>query len=286
VAREAVSDPAAGDWLAINTIRTLTIDAVQAVPSGHLRLGNLCWIYDSNRVTIEGPTDLAFSEDVPARFRACGWQVRQVSDVTDLAALRAAYAAASPRAGRGAHADRGGHGHRHRRADQAGHRGSTQRAARRGGSTCGQTVLWLAEDASFLVPDEAYQRFRRRGWGTRPAGPGDVGPDADALPAGVSGGRVRCGARGAGARRLHRGRGGGCGPGRVRHQGVNRSVRPAVFQSGGNACTVCNGPHLMLLNPGRLPSSRPSWRGRTLAHAVEAVASPGVAPAPPALPRT
>ena len=47
--------------------------------AGHLRLGNLCWIYDSNRVTIEGPTDLAFSEDVQARFRAYGWQVRHVS---------------------------------------------------------------------------------------------------------------------------------------------------------------------------------------------------------------
>ena len=43
--------------------------------AGHLRLGNLCWIYDSNRVTIEGPTGLAFSEDVQARFRAYGWQV-------------------------------------------------------------------------------------------------------------------------------------------------------------------------------------------------------------------
>ena len=63
--------------------------------AGHLQLGNLCWIYDSNRVTIEGPTDLAFSEDVQARFRAYGWQVRHVGDVGDLDALRAAYAAAA-----------------------------------------------------------------------------------------------------------------------------------------------------------------------------------------------
>jgi transketolase len=60
--------------------------------AGHLRLGNLCWIYDSNQVTIEGPTGLAFSEDVQARFRAYGWQVIHLDDVEDLDALRAAYA--------------------------------------------------------------------------------------------------------------------------------------------------------------------------------------------------
>ena len=62
--------------------------------AGHLRLSNLCWIYDSNRVTIEGPTSLAFSEDVQARFRAYGWQVIHLGDVEDLDALRAAYALA------------------------------------------------------------------------------------------------------------------------------------------------------------------------------------------------
>ena len=44
--------------------------------AGHQMLGNLCWIYDSNRVTIEGHTDLAFSEDVAARFLAYGWNVK------------------------------------------------------------------------------------------------------------------------------------------------------------------------------------------------------------------
>ncbi len=43
--------------------------------AGHLRLANLCWIYDSNRVTIEGHTDIAFTEDVAARFLAYGWNV-------------------------------------------------------------------------------------------------------------------------------------------------------------------------------------------------------------------
>ena len=43
--------------------------------AGHQRLSNLCWIYDSNRVTIEGHTDIAFTEDVAARFLAYGWNV-------------------------------------------------------------------------------------------------------------------------------------------------------------------------------------------------------------------
>ncbi|GDY32859.1 transketolase [Gandjariella thermophila] len=52
--------------------------------AGHLRLANLCWIYDSNRVTIEGHTDLAFTEDVAARFVAYGWNVTTVADANDV----------------------------------------------------------------------------------------------------------------------------------------------------------------------------------------------------------
>jgi transketolase len=51
--------------------------------AGHHMLGNLCWIYDSNEVTIEGHTDLAFSEDVAARFLAYGWNVERVGDAND-----------------------------------------------------------------------------------------------------------------------------------------------------------------------------------------------------------
>ena len=51
--------------------------------AGHQMLGNLCWIYDSNRITIEGHTDLAFSDDVAARFLAYGWNVRRVGDAND-----------------------------------------------------------------------------------------------------------------------------------------------------------------------------------------------------------
>ncbi len=51
--------------------------------AGHLQLSNLCWIYDSNRVTIEGHTDITFTEDVAARFIAYGWNVTTVADVND-----------------------------------------------------------------------------------------------------------------------------------------------------------------------------------------------------------
>jgi len=59
--------------------------------AAHLKLSNLCWIYDSNRITIEGHTDLAFSEDVAARFTAYGWNVTRVSDANDLERLTQAF---------------------------------------------------------------------------------------------------------------------------------------------------------------------------------------------------
>ena len=60
--------------------------------AGHLKLSNLCWIYDDNEITIEGRTELAFSEDVAARFESLGWSVVTVEDANDLSALEAAYA--------------------------------------------------------------------------------------------------------------------------------------------------------------------------------------------------
>jgi transketolase len=69
------------------------VAAEAASLAGHLRLPNLCWIYDDNRITIEGSTDLAFSEDVAQRFASYGWNVLRVDDVNDLDALRAALAA-------------------------------------------------------------------------------------------------------------------------------------------------------------------------------------------------
>src|SRR5262249_53280494 len=52
--------------------------------AGHLKLSNLCWIYDNNHITIEGNTALAFSDDVATRFIGHGWNVTRVSDANDL----------------------------------------------------------------------------------------------------------------------------------------------------------------------------------------------------------
>ena len=59
--------------------------------AAHQRLSNLCWIYDSNRVTIEGHTDITFTEDVVARFVAYGWNVTSVSDANDLEQVEKAF---------------------------------------------------------------------------------------------------------------------------------------------------------------------------------------------------
>ena len=63
------------------------VTAEAASIAGHLRLSNLCWIYDDNRVTIEGPTDLAFSEAVGKRFSGYGWAVVDVPDANDCGAF-------------------------------------------------------------------------------------------------------------------------------------------------------------------------------------------------------
>ncbi|MFF3327341.1 transketolase [Streptomyces sp. NPDC002889] len=59
--------------------------------AGHQRLSHLCWIYDSNRVTIEDHTGITFTEDVAARFLAYGWNVTTVADANDLDAVARAF---------------------------------------------------------------------------------------------------------------------------------------------------------------------------------------------------
>jgi transketolase len=59
--------------------------------AGHLKLPNLCWIYDDNRVTLDGPAPWSFTEDVRKRFSGYGWTVTEVADANDLDALDNAY---------------------------------------------------------------------------------------------------------------------------------------------------------------------------------------------------
>ncbi len=63
------------------------ISSEAASIAGHLKLANLCWIYDNNTISIEGHTELAFSDDVAARFRAYGWHTLHVTDANDTEAL-------------------------------------------------------------------------------------------------------------------------------------------------------------------------------------------------------
>jgi transketolase len=59
--------------------------------AGHLKLSNLCWIYDENHVTLDGMADVSFTEDVGKRFEAYGWNVIHVKDANDLQTLADAY---------------------------------------------------------------------------------------------------------------------------------------------------------------------------------------------------
>jgi transketolase len=127
--------------------------------AGHLKLGNLCWIFDSNHVTIEGSTELAFSEDVEARFRAYGWNVRKVGDANDTERIARAL-----RAARRTNdcpslivvKSHIGYGAPHKQDTSAAH-----------GEPLGEDEVRLAkrsygwpEDAKFLVPDGVREHFR------------------------------------------------------------------------------------------------------------------------------
>ena len=67
------------------------VSAEAASLAAHLKLSNLCWIYDNNRITIEGHTNVAFSEDVATRFAGYGWNVLRVADANDLDMLERAF---------------------------------------------------------------------------------------------------------------------------------------------------------------------------------------------------
>jgi transketolase len=97
----AATDPGAAGLAARNVFAIVSDgDLMEGVASeaaslaGHLRLGRIVYLWDDNRITIDGTTDLAFSEDVTARFDAYGWHTQHVADGNDLDALRGAIASA------------------------------------------------------------------------------------------------------------------------------------------------------------------------------------------------
>src|ERR1039458_2306150 len=135
------------------------ISSEAASVAGHLKLSNLCWIYDNNHITIEGNTDLAFDENVAARFASYGWDVQHVGDANDLVALADAYTHALSIRDRpkliivNSHI---GYGSPHRQDTREAH-----------GEALGEEEVKLTkraygwpEDAKFLVPDGVRENFR------------------------------------------------------------------------------------------------------------------------------
>ena len=134
------------------------ISSEAASLAGHLKLSNLCWLYDNNKVSLDGGTPLSFTEDVAARFEAYGWSVTHVPDANDLVQLGAALEYFRKNEDRptlivvNSHI---GYGAPKKQDTSAAHGeplGDDQvRAAKR-------TYGW-PEDAQFLVPDGVRQHF-------------------------------------------------------------------------------------------------------------------------------
>jgi transketolase len=127
--------------------------------AGHLKLSNLCWMYDHNSVTLDGPANWSFSEDVATRFIGYGWNVTRVSDANDLEMLKRAFETFQKTTDRptliivDSHI---GYGSPHKQDSNASH-----------GEPLGEEEVKLVkrfygwpEDAKFLVPDGVLEHFR------------------------------------------------------------------------------------------------------------------------------
>jgi len=127
--------------------------------AGHLGLDNLCWVYDNNHITIEGNTNITFTEDIAARFLGYGWNVLRVGDANDIDRIRHALEVFHQTKGRptfiilDSHI---GYGSPHRQDTAEAH-----------GEPLGDEEVRLTkrdygwpEDAKFLVPDGVYGHFQ------------------------------------------------------------------------------------------------------------------------------
>lgn len=138
------------------------ITAEAASLAGHLRLGNMIYLYDDNHITIEGNTDITFNEEVAQRFRAYGWQVQELADGNDIEALSKAIKSAKQETERPSliklrtHIGYGSP--------------NKQDTAEAHGSPLGEDELKLVKenfdfdpDEDFVVPDEVLDFYRRAG---------------------------------------------------------------------------------------------------------------------------
>jgi transketolase len=129
--------------------------------AGHLQLSNLCWIYDSNHISIDGSTDLAFTEDVGRRFEAYGWRVLHVADANDLNALSAAYRTFKEQRGKPTMIivrSQIGYGAPKKQGSASAH-GEPLGAEELKGA---KRAYGWPEDSQFLVPDGVRERFQQR----------------------------------------------------------------------------------------------------------------------------
>jgi transketolase len=140
------------------------ISAEAASLAGHQHLSNLCWIYDSNRVSMEGQTGITFTEDVAERFLAYGWNVTTVADANDLDQVE-----------RALHTFRAEHErptlvlvHSH-----IGYGSPLEDTAKAHGEPLGpqgvretKRFFGLPEDTDFFIPDQVFEWFAE-GIGTR-----------------------------------------------------------------------------------------------------------------------
>jgi transketolase len=127
--------------------------------AGHLRLSNLCWVYDHNHITLDGPASWSYSDDVATRFIGYGWNVTRVTDANDLEMLARAFETFKRTTDRptliivDSHI---GYGSPHKQDSNASH-----------GEPLGEEEVKLTkkfygwpEDAKFLVPEGVRERFR------------------------------------------------------------------------------------------------------------------------------
>ena len=134
------------------------ISSEAASMAGHLKLSNLCWIYDDNTISIEGHTEITFTEDVAARFRSYGWNTMEVPDANDCESMARAlnvFRSTNDRPTLIVVKSVIGYGAPHKENTAAAH-----------GEALGEDEVRLAkhaygwsEDAHFLVPEEVRERF-------------------------------------------------------------------------------------------------------------------------------
>jgi len=135
------------------------VAAEAASLAGHLRLSNLCWIYDNNRVTLDGPASWSYSDDAMTRFVGYGWNVTRVSDANDLMMLGRGYETFLKTSDKptlivvDSHI---GYGSPHKQDSYEAH-----------GEPLGEAEVKLVkrnyewpEDSKFLVPDGVYDNFK------------------------------------------------------------------------------------------------------------------------------